>query len=101
MAFSQGWGKAFTRAAYRQWFLKREDISEDTALAGVLAALGKDPAATLAQAEAPAVHEALAAQTQAARELGIFGAPTFAVGREIFWGDDRLDDAIAWHRGTG
>ncbi len=98
MAFSQGWGKAFTRAAYRHWFLEREDISEDATLAGVLAGLGKDPAATLTQAEAPAAHEALATQTQAARELGIFGAPTFTVGREIFWGDDRLEDAIAWHR---
>jgi 2-hydroxychromene-2-carboxylate isomerase len=37
-------------------------------------------------------------QTAIARELGVFGAPTFAVGSEIFWGDDRLDDAIAWAR---
>jgi 2-hydroxychromene-2-carboxylate isomerase len=33
-----------------------------------------------------------------AAQLGIFGSPTFAVRREIFWGDDRLDDAIAWGR---
>jgi len=32
--------------------------------------------------------------TDAARKLGIFGAPTFAIGREIFWGDDRLEDAL-------
>ena len=44
------------------------------------------------------MREALAAETDAARELGIFGSPTFAVGRELFWGDDRLEDAISWHK---
>jgi 2-hydroxychromene-2-carboxylate isomerase len=34
--------------------------------------------------------------TDAARKLGIFGAPTFAVGTEIFWGDDRLEEALAF-----
>jgi 2-hydroxychromene-2-carboxylate isomerase len=34
--------------------------------------------------------------TDAARKLGIFGAPTFAIGPEIFWGDDRLEDALAF-----
>jgi 2-hydroxychromene-2-carboxylate isomerase len=37
-------------------------------------------------------------ETDLAKNLGIFGAPTFVVGKELFWGDDRLDDAIAWHR---
>jgi 2-hydroxychromene-2-carboxylate isomerase len=41
---------------------------------------------------------ALAAETDAARELGVFGSPTFAVDRELFWGDDRLEDAISWRR---
>lgn len=38
----------------------------------------------------------LTAETDAARGLGIFGSPTFTVGRELFWGDDRLEDAISW-----
>lgn len=38
----------------------------------------------------------LAAETDAARGLGIFGSPTFAFGQEIFWGDDRLEDAVNW-----
>ncbi len=41
---------------------------------------------------------ALASSTADAMTLGIFGSPTFAVGHELFWGDDRLDDAIAWAR---
>jgi 2-hydroxychromene-2-carboxylate isomerase len=40
----------------------------------------------------------LLAETEAAKALGIFGSSTFAVGGEIFWGDDRLDDALRWHQ---
>ena len=36
--------------------------------------------------------------TEEARTLGIFGSPTFVVGHELFWGNDRLDDAITWYR---
>jgi len=35
-------------------------------------------------------------QTDRARELGLFGSPTFVCGQEIFWGDDRLEDALDW-----
>jgi 2-hydroxychromene-2-carboxylate isomerase len=40
----------------------------------------------------------MAAETDAARSFGIFGSPTFTIGRELFWGDDRLEDAISWLR---
>ena len=36
--------------------------------------------------------------TQEAKALGVFGSPTFVVGREVFWGDDRLEDAIRWSK---
>ena len=38
------------------------------------------------------------AATDEARRLGIFGSPTFAVDGELFWGDDRLEDAITWRK---
>lgn len=62
----------------------------------MLAGLGRPTAETLARAAAPDIAERLAGETEAARRLGIFGSPTFAVGNEIFWGDDRLDEAIAF-----
>src|SRR5215470_15050607 len=81
LGMREGWGVDFVRAAYRHWCV-----------------LGQDPAKVLAAADSAQAREALAAETDAARELGIFGSPTFAVGRELFWGDDRLEDAISWHR---
>ncbi len=50
----------------------------------------------IASAQTPAVKDALKRQTERARALGIFGAPSFTVGSELFWGDDRLDDALEW-----
>lgn len=52
----------------------------------------------LALANSSDAKAALTAETDAARELGIFGSPTFTVSRELFWGDDRLADAINWCR---
>ena len=52
----------------------------------------------LALANATDATTALMAATDVAKKLGIFGSPTFVLGRELFWGDDRLDDAISWHR---
>jgi 2-hydroxychromene-2-carboxylate isomerase len=42
------------------------------------------------------IESALATQTQRAIDLGAFGSPFFRVGEELFWGDDRLEDAIEW-----
>ena len=41
---------------------------------------------------------ALQAQSDHAMTLGVFGAPSFFVGDEVFWGDDRLEDAVKWAR---
>jgi len=46
------------------------------------------------------VLEQYEANTSEAQQLGIFGAPSFTVGKEIFWGDDRLEDAIRFSEGT-
>ena len=82
----QGWGVGFVRAAYRRWLqLGQESI-------------GVDPQPALALANTAETKAALMEETGVARDLGIFGSPTFVVGRELFWGDDRLEDAISWYR---
>ena len=61
-----------------------------------LGTLGLDAAQVLQLANSPGNKEALKAQTPRAVERGIFGAPSFVVGNELFWGDDRLEDAFDW-----
>jgi 2-hydroxychromene-2-carboxylate isomerase len=86
----------FTCGVYVANFAEQKDISDEETLAGILKTLDLDPAAIVAAANAPENKEKLRAQTDEAIARGIFGAPSFTVGEELFWGGDRLDDAIAW-----
>ena len=65
----------------------------------ILAALGRPAPALLARAASPEIKQRLKAQNEAAMAFGIFGAPSFTIGDELFWGNDRLDDALAWAAG--
>jgi len=94
----QGWGVNFVRAAYRRWLQLGQETGSEPNLSESLRDIGQDPRSVLALANATDATTALMAETEAARQLGIFGSPTFVVGRELFWGDDRLDDAISWYR---
>lgn len=98
LGMREGWGVDFVRAAYRHWLVLGQETGTEPNLSESLREIGREPGQVLAAADSAATREALAAETDAARELGIFGSPTFAVGHEIFWGDDRLEDAISWHR---
>ena len=67
-------------------------------LSAALRAAGADPDVAVAAANTPENKAALKAQTDEAVTRGIFGAPSFTVGDELFWGNDRLEDAIDWAR---
>jgi 2-hydroxychromene-2-carboxylate isomerase len=97
LGMQEGWGEAFVREAYRQWFQLGHETGSEPNVSNALRAIGQDTADVLARAAGDAVKNALAAETERARALGIFGSPTFVVdGHELFWGDDRLEDAISW-----
>ncbi len=98
VGLQKGWGVDFVRAAYRRWFQLGQETGSEPNLADSLRDIGQDPPAVLASADSEPAKAALLAETGLARELGIFGSPTFVVGRELFWGDDRLEDAISWSR---
>jgi 2-hydroxychromene-2-carboxylate isomerase len=94
----EGWGADFVRAAYRHWFQLGQENGSEPNVSSSLRDIGQDPDRVLALANARDTNEFMLAETRIAQELGIFGSPTFVVGRELFWGDDRLEDAISWHR---
>jgi 2-hydroxychromene-2-carboxylate isomerase len=92
----EGWTPDFTRAVFAANYAEQKDIADDTTLVGILGALGVDGAAALTAANAPQTKEALKRQTAEAAARGLFGAPSFTVGEELFWGNDRLEAALAW-----
>jgi 2-hydroxychromene-2-carboxylate isomerase len=93
----EGWAGEFTRALYRLQFQDGQNIADPLVLSQALRTAGQDPDAMLARIRQQAVKDALRAQTEIASTFGIFGAPTFVTeDGEMFWGDDRLEQALAW-----
>ncbi len=99
LGMAEGWGVAYVRATYRRWFQDGLEPGSDPNLCDSLREAGQESARVCALAAGNAVGHAYDAATDEARALGIFGSPTFVVdGSELFWGDDRIEHAINWHR---
>lgn len=94
----EGWVAAFARAVMTANFAEDREIGEEAVIVEILGTLGLPAAEVIACAQADANKLALRCQTERAAELGLFGAPSFRVGEELFWGNDRLEDALAWAR---
>jgi 2-hydroxychromene-2-carboxylate isomerase len=101
VAARQGWCQAFTEEAFRLHWTEGVLIGTEANMQAALRKAGQDPAVVLPLASSPENKEALKAQTQRAIERGIFGSPSFVVAGELFWGDDRLEDALAWAAASG
>ncbi len=87
----------FSRAVYRAEFADGAQIADPAVLADLLAGEGEDAPTLLAAASASETKQALRAATEQAKAHGIFGAPTWrCADGEIFWGNDRLEEALAW-----
>jgi 2-hydroxychromene-2-carboxylate isomerase len=93
------WMHPFCRAMAQANFAEDRDISTVETVREVLESLSLPAAAILARVQSPEEKPKLRAQVERARALGIFGAPTFLVDGEMYWGNDRLEDALQTARG--
>jgi 2-hydroxychromene-2-carboxylate isomerase len=98
VAAGEGWCDAYLRATYRRWMEDGEEAGSEPNLSASIAAAGAEPSEAIARAQSEEIETTYLAATDEARRLGIFGSPTFVVDGELFWGDDRLDDAITWRK---
>jgi 2-hydroxychromene-2-carboxylate isomerase len=93
----KNWGEDFCRALFRAEFGDGRRIDDAAVIADILVGLKVEPEPLLAAAQSDAIKARLRAQTEAAERLGIFGAPSFTTADgELFWGNDRLEQALRW-----
>ncbi len=93
----EGWGTAFARAVFTAEFAQGQPIGEAETLARILAGLGVEAAPAMMKAATDDIKMRLRRQTDEAEAKGIFGAPSFVTpDGELFWGDDRLEQALRW-----
>jgi 2-hydroxychromene-2-carboxylate isomerase len=82
-------------------FVLDQDINQPEPMARILTDLGLPASRLLGEAQSEATKVRFREQTDQARAKGIFGAPTFFIGTEMFWGNDRLEDALLFASETG
>jgi 2-hydroxychromene-2-carboxylate isomerase len=86
---------SFTLAAFRQAFAGGRDLTDPDNVAIAAAACELHPNAIARAAGSVAVKTRLIEATRLAGDRGVFGVPSVVVGDEVFWGDDRLEEAVA------
>ncbi|MEK9643037.1 MAG: DsbA family protein [Paracoccaceae bacterium] len=90
---------SFLEQTYSEWFVNGLPAGSADHIDHLAENLGFDKDALLARAQSDHVEAVYRENTVQAQNLGVFGAPSFMVGSEIFWGDDRLEDAISFLKG--
>lgn len=98
-AHAEPWLPAFVQAVFHANFAADRDIAAPEVLRDCLRACGQEEA-WLERAAQDGTKQALRANTEEALARGLFGAPSFVVGEEVFWGDDRLEQAVVWATGA-
>jgi 2-hydroxychromene-2-carboxylate isomerase len=95
--FAQQAGRvvAYSLAAFRQAFAGGKDLSDENFVLMAAAACELHPNAVLKALETQSIKDRLREQTAEAYERGVRGVPTIAIGDELFYGDDRLEEAAA------
>ena len=87
----------FCRGVFAAEFGEGRPIGDARTLVAIAQEVGLDGDAIVAAAQAPGVKAQLRDDVEEARRLGIFGAPSFVTaGEELFWGNDRLEEALDW-----
>lgn len=90
----------FSRAVYTAEFADGRPVADRAVIADILASLGVDPSPAIEHAQSAPVKQRLRMESDEARRLGLFGAPSFVTDDgEIFWGNDRLEQALDWATG--
>lgn len=96
VALRESWGRDFVRAIYAVEFAGSHDIADPRVIKIAIRMAGGDADTILKQTSEASTKAALRANTEEAYARGLFGAPSFTVADELFWGNDRLEQAIAF-----
>ena len=98
LGLEKGWGIDYVRLTYKKWFQEAKEPAVDPSISEVCKELNIDKDEVISQANSKEIINNYNLNTNSARDNKIFGSPSFVVKKEIFWGDDRMEDAINWYK---
>ena len=96
LGLKMGWGVDYVRLTYKKWFQERKEPAVEPGLSEVCKELSLNKNEIIIESKTKEIKDEYFLNTDAARENKIFGSPSFMVDNELFWGDDRMEDAIKW-----
>ena len=94
----EGWGVDYIRLTYKKWFQEGKEPAIDPSVSEICEKLKINKDEIILKAKSKEIENKYISNTSDARNNKIFGSPTFTVNNEIFWGDDRMEDAIKWFK---
>ena len=98
LGLEKGWGIDYVKLTYKKWFQEGKEPAIDPSITEICRELNKDKDEIISQANSKEIINNYNFNTNSARDNKIFGSPSFVVKNEIFWGDDRMEDAINWSK---
>ena len=98
LGLKKGWGIDYVRLTYKKWFQEGKEPAIDPSITEVCSELNIDKDEIISQANSKEIINNYNLNTNSARDNKIFGSPSFVVKNEIFWGDDRMEDAVNWSK---
>ena len=98
LGLKMGWGVDYVRLTYKKWFQERKEPAVEPGLSEVCKELSLNKNEIIIESKTKEIKDEYFLNTDAARENKIFGSPSFMVDNELFWGDDRMEDAIKWFK---
>ena len=98
LGLNEGWGKDYTRLTYKKWFQEGKEPAIEPSINEICKELRLNKDEILSKAKTKIIEDNYLTNTDSARKNKIFGSPSFIVNNEIFWGDDRMEDAIKWSK---
>ena len=96
LGLDKGWGTDYIRLTYKKWFQEGKEPAIDPSISEICKELGLKKDEIISEAKSEIFEKKYLSNTDSARKKKVFGSPSFIVENEIFWGDDRMEDAINW-----
>ena len=98
LGLKEGWGVDYIRLTYKRWFQEGKEPATEPNISEIFKELKIDKEKVIKDANSSEIDKQYLKNTESARENKVFGSPSFIVNSEIFWGDDRMEDAIKWSK---
>jgi len=98
LGLKEGWGVDYIRLTYKRWFQEGKEPATEPNISEIFKELKIDKEKAIKDANSSEIEKQYLKNTESARENKVFGSPSFIVNSEIFWGDDRMEDAIKWSK---